>query len=73
MRKDQAQRLMNDPDLKESFSLLRDKLRVDFENAPITDKDGLQIIRLKYELIREYYQELMKVVNESTVKDFKRK
>ena len=73
MRKEDAKRLMDDKTLKESFQLLRAKLYRDFENCEADDLEGLQTIRLKFDLVRDFYSELMKVINESTIKDFKRK
>ena len=70
MRKEEADRLLKDENLKEAFSLLRKKIHLDFENSDVTDKDTLQVIRLKFDLVREFYSELMKVINDSTIKEF---
>ena len=43
------------------------------EGLRVTDKETLQIIRLKSELVRDYYQELMKVINDSTIKEFEKR
>jgi len=64
MKHEAANRLLNDPELKESMSLLRNKYRCEFENADPSEKDGLQQIRLKFDLIRDFYSELQKVVND---------
>ena len=64
MKAEIATRLLNDPELKESMSLLRNKYRSEFENADPSDKDGLQQIRLRFDLIRDFYSELQKVVND---------
>lgn len=64
MKSEIANRLLNDPELKESMSLLRNKYRSEFENADPSDKDGLQQIRLRFDLIRDFYSELQKVVND---------
>ena len=73
MRKDDAKRLMDDKNLKDSFQLLRQKLYRDFENTDVDDPEELQIIRLKFDLVRDFYSELMKVINDSTIKEFKEK
>ena len=69
MRPEEAKRLLTDESLKESMSLLRNKYRGDFENADPSDKDGLSIIRMKFDLIRDFYSELQKVVNDELMKE----
>ena len=64
MRPDEAKRLYEDPVLKEGFSLLREKYRKDFETAK---DDELHRIRLKFDLIRDFYSELMKIINEEAL------
>ena len=73
MRKEEAQRLIDSKPLKEIFGLLRTKLHRDFENTEPLDKDALQLIRLKFDLVREVYSELMKVINDSTIKEFEKR
>jgi hypothetical protein len=73
MRKEEVKRLMDDKALKESFQLLRLKLYRDFENADVDDPEELQIIRLKFDLVRDFYSELMKVINDSTIKEFEKR
>jgi hypothetical protein len=73
MRKEEVKRLMDDKALKESFQLLRLKLYRDFENADVDDAEELQIIRLKFDLVRDFYSELMKVINDSTIKEFEKR
>jgi hypothetical protein len=73
MRKEEVKRLMDDKALKESFQLLRLKLYRDFENCDVDDPEELQIIRLKFDLVRDFYSELMKVINDSTIKEFEKR
>ena len=73
MRKEDAQRLSNDKALKEAFSVLRHKLHLDFEATEPSDKEALQLIRLKFDLIRDFYTELMKAINDSTIKEFEQR
>ena len=73
MKTETANRLLNDPELKESMSLLRSKYRSEFENADPSEKDGLQQIRLKFDLIRDFYSELQKVVNNGLMERRKEK
>jgi len=73
MRKEVAKRLLEDKDLRESFQLLRLKLHTDFENCDPDDLKALQVIRLKFDLCRDYYSELMKAINDSTIKEFREK
>ena len=68
MRPESAKRLLEDADLKESMSLLRNKYSKEFENADLSDKDGLYTIRLKYDLIRDFYSELQTVVNDEVMR-----
>jgi hypothetical protein len=68
MRPDAAKRLLGDVDLKESMILLRDKYSKDFENADLSDKDGLYTIRLKFDLIRDFYSELQTIVNNESMR-----
>jgi len=68
MRPESAKRLLDDADLKESMSLLRNKYSKDFENADLSDKDGLQRIRIKYDLIRDFYSELQKIINDEMMR-----
>ena len=68
MRPEEAKRLFNDPSLKESMSLLRERYRSEFENADLSDKDGLSNIRVKFDLIRDFYSELQKVINDELMK-----
>jgi hypothetical protein len=68
MRPESAKRLLEDADLKESMSLLRTKYSKDFENADPSDKDGLYMIRIKYDLIRDFYSELQTIVNDEVMR-----
>ena len=68
MRPESAKRLLDDADLKESMSLLRNKYSKDFENADPSDKDGLQRIRIKYDLIRDFYSELQTIINDEMMR-----
>jgi hypothetical protein len=68
MRPEGAKRLLEDADLKESMSLLRNRYSKEFENADLSDKDGLYTIRLKFDLIRDFYSELQAVVNDETMR-----
>jgi len=68
MRPESAKRLLDDADLKESMSLLRNKYSKDFENADLSDKDGLQRIRIKYDLIRDFYSELQTIINDEMMR-----
>ena len=71
MRPEEAKRLLNDESLKESMALLRHKYRGEFENADLSDKDGLFNIRIKFDLIRDFYSELQKVINDELMKSRK--
>ena len=73
MRKEEAQRLLEDKSLKELFSMYRKKVSVEFENCDPLDKEALQLIRLKFDIVRDSYQELMKVINDSTIKEFEKR
>ena len=68
MRPEAAKRLLEDEDLKESMSLLRSKISKEFENADPSDKNGLQQIRIKYDLIRDFYSELQTIVNDEVMR-----
>ena len=68
MRPESAKRLLEDADLKESMSLLRNKYSKEFENADLSNKDGLYNIRIKYDLIRDFYSELQTVVNDEVMR-----
>jgi hypothetical protein len=68
MRPEAAKRLLEDPDLKESMSLLRGKYSKEFENADLSNKDGLYNIRIKYDLIRDFYSELQTIVNNESMR-----
>jgi hypothetical protein len=71
MRPGAAKRLLEDTDLKESMSLLRSRYRKEFENADLSDKDGLYTIRLKFDLIRDFYSALQIIVNDESMKQRK--
>lgn len=68
MRPEDAKRLLNDPVLKESMQLLREKYRKQFENADPTDVDKLQLVRIRFDQIRDLYAELSKILNEQSLK-----
>lgn len=65
MRPDEAKRLLEDPNLKEAFQLLRDKYHKQFENTDVMDVDKLQLIRIKFDQIRDIYAELSKILNQT--------
>ena len=67
MKPEDAKRLHDDNDLRDAFQLLRERYNRDFENAVVDDKDGLQLIRMKFELIKDVYAELRKVLNNQTM------
>lgn len=60
MRPDDARRLHDDPNLKEAFNMLRGRYHKDFEAA---SDEELVIIRRKFDLIRDVYAELKKVIH----------
>ena len=48
-------------------------MKAETENADPSNKDGLQQIRLKFDLIRDFYSELQKVVNNGLMERRKEK
>ena len=73
MRPESAKRLLEDEDLRESMGLLRKRFSSEFENADPSDTDGLYRIRIKFDLIRDFYSELQKIVNDEVMKQRKEK
>lgn len=72
MNVEAARRLLADTELKESMSLLRNKYKIEFENADPSDLDGLFRIRVKFDLIRDFYSELQKVLNNELMSNRKK-
>lgn len=68
MRVEEAKRLIHDEALKESMSLLRARYGKEFESADPSDKDGLYLIRVKFDLIRDFYSELQIILNDEIMK-----
>ncbi len=68
MRAEDAKRLHDDPALKEAMTLLRARYHKKFENADLSDPDSLYTVRVKFDLIRDFYSELQKVLNEESMK-----
>lgn len=63
MKAQDAERLMADESFAEAFQLLRNRYHRDFENTDPRDADDLLIIRLKFDLIRDVFSEVKKVMN----------
>lgn len=63
-----AKRLYDDESIKEVFELVRQRLHKQFENTNLTDKEGLYTVRLKFEIIRDFYSELQKILNEESMR-----
>lgn len=68
MRPDDAKRLHDDPNLLDAMQLLRERYHRDFENADADYDIGLKKIRLKFDIIRDFYSELQKVLNDEAIK-----
>jgi len=64
-----AKRLVSDPALKEALSLMRDRYRKEFENTPSCNTKALKLTRIKFDLIREFFAELNKVLNDELMKE----
>ena len=68
MNAQEAKRLLADENLKEAFSLMRERYRKEFENTTPDDVEGLQRVRLKFDLIRDLFGELNRVINDEIMK-----
>ena len=69
-RANRAERLLTDPLYQESFELVRQALLAKFEAAPLTDAEGIQMIRLCLKLLNDVRANLTAAVNDGKVAAF---
>lgn len=69
-RADKAQRLLNDPLYQESFELVRQALLAKFEAAPLTDPEGIVMIRLCMKLLKDVRANLDMAVSDGKLAAF---
>jgi hypothetical protein len=69
-RAQKAERILNDPTYQESFELVRQALLAKFEAAPLTDAEGIQMIRLCMKLLKDVKANLDTAVQDGKLAAF---
>lgn len=69
-RADKAARILNDPLYQESFESVRLALLAKFEAAPLTDPDGIMMIRLCMKLLKDVKANLDTAISDGKIAAF---
>ncbi len=64
MRPEDAKRLLDDPNLKEVFQMMRERFHKEFEKVTALDKDEMQVVNIKLRMIADFYSVLRRVLSE---------
>ena len=68
---DRAQRLIDDPDLKEAFSTVRERYRDLIEETPLDKPEVIFDIRKMLHLLRDVEQNLHEAIQTGHLEDFR--
>ncbi len=70
---DRVEKLLNNPDLKEAFAVVRERYRDLIEETPLasSDDEALHDIRKMLHLLREVEQSLYKAIEDGHLEDFR--
>ena len=69
-KSDRVQRLMDDPDLKEAFANVRDRLLSAFSSCDCNDTEMMKDIRKRLFLLDLVEKDLMSAIQDGTLEDF---
>lgn len=67
---DRVRKLIEDPDLKEAFNVVRERYRDLIEETPVSDDGALLDIRKMLHLLREVEQALHHAIENGNLEDF---